>query len=263
VDGRLFQHAGESKFPKDWRERRDLADSSLRIEFTEPNERFDLTLRTPTLHADLRFRKARPTFDFAACRVNIPENTSFRELMTLGTGMPHDHHQQALTVQGTVIVRDEGSSKSIALDGLGYRDHSWCMRGDNLIARHTFCGLLFPSRAIGVKTAQMLSSPETWAREGYVADEHGSLPLRGIDVQVEGLGPDELGETVRFDLADSRNNPYTIEAHVSERLSYVPFISQKPGIGGGYRIVDSLCPIVLMETGERGLGHVELGMHSE
>lgn len=258
VAGKLYKHGHETRFPATWEGARELGNDAVKVRFTQPHQRFELRIATDDLVAQIFFDRSHPTFDFAACRSAAPENPSFRELMTLGTNLPHDHQQQALRSEGTVTLT---GASPIAFSGAGYRDHSWCMRGDHLIARHTFSGLLFPSRVIGVKTAEMLSRPGTVAREGYVSDEQGSRVVRKIDVEQQGRGPDGMGELVRFRLRDVYDQPFTVEADLGKRFASVPLVSEKPGVVAAYRIVDSLCPITLLETGERGLGHVELGIN--
>lgn len=258
VVGRLFKYAGETRFPASWEGSRELGDDAVKVRFTKPHERFELDIATGELVAHVAFERTHATFDFAACRAAAPDNLSFKELMTLGTNLPHDHQQQALSSTGAVQLR---GAAPIDFSGAGYRDHSWCMRGDNLIAQHTFCGLLFPARAIGVKTAAMLARPATVAREGYVSDEQGARVLRGIDVEIQGTGPDGMGELVRFRLSDVSGQHFTVAADMTKRMASVPLVSEKPGAAAAYRIVDSLCPITLVETGETGLGHIELGIN--
>jgi hypothetical protein len=171
LDGRAQRHAGEIAFPTDWGSRRDLGDVEVLVRFRQPHQHFEVELRLPELDATLNLRARHPTFDFSACRSVAPENPSFQQLMTLGTNLTHEHHQQALTLTGTL---NTAPGTSLALDGLGYRDHSWRMRADSKIARHTFSALIFDRRVIGVKTAVMMHDRAIVAREGYISDTDGS-----------------------------------------------------------------------------------------
>lgn len=263
IEGELYKYGAESRFPAGLEMRRELQDTCMSVRFEQPHERFVVEIDSEQVLGQLIFTATHPTFDFSACRSAAPENTSFRELMTLGTNLPHDHHQQALRSTGFVQLKHPEGSPSINIDGLGYRDHSWCMRSDGLIAEHTFCGLLFANRAIGVKTAAMLSKPGTVAREGYVSDTEGSRVIRLIDIERQGVGPDELGELIRFNLRDVYGQTFTVQADLSQRLAHVPLVSEKPGAKVPYRIVENLCPITLLETGETGLGHIELGINPQ
>lgn len=263
IDGELHKYAAETNFPANLELRPELQDTGMKVRFERPHERFAVEIDSENLIAQLSFTATHPTFDFAACRAAAPENTSFRELMTLGTNLPHDHHQQALRSAGFVQLKRPDGSPRIAIDGLGYRDHSWCMRSDNLIAEHTFCGLLFEHRAIGVKTAAMLSRPGTVAREGYVSDADGARVIRSIDIERQGTGPDGLGEMIRFNLRDVYGQAFTVQADLSKRLAHVPLVSEKPGGKAPYRIIENLCPITLLETGASGLGHIELGINPQ
>ena len=258
IDGRAHRHAGEIAFPADWEGRRDLGDEQVTVRFREPHRHFEVELRLPELQARWNLRARHPTFDFAACRSAAPENPSFKELMTLGTNLTHEHHQQALTLTGTLST---ASGTMLAVEGLGYRDHSWCMRADSQIAEHTFSALIFDHRVIGVKTATMLRDRASVAREGYVSDADGSRALRRIDVRVHGTGPDGLGGRVDFGLQDLEGEHFTVQANIAERLLSLPLVSEKPGARAPYRIIENLCPITLRETGETGWGHIELGLN--
>jgi hypothetical protein len=258
LPGRAHCHSGEIAFPADWESRRDLGDEQVTVRFREPHRRFEVELRLPELEASLNLRARHPTFDFAACRSAAPENPSFKELMTLGTNLTHEHHQQALTLTGTLSTAHH---TTLAVDGLGYRDHSWCMRADSQIAEHTFSALMFDNRVIGVKTAVMLHDRAIVAREGYVSDTDGSRALRRIDVRVRGAGPDGVGGCVNFDLQDVAGERFTVHAQIAERLLSLPLVSEKPGARAPYRIIENLCPIMLRETGETGWGHIELGLN--
>jgi hypothetical protein len=258
IGGRLCKYGHEIPFPSAFEGAHELGDDAVKVRFRKPHELFELEIATDELAAHIILERSHPTFDFAACRSAAPENPSFKELMTLGTNLPHDHHQQALSSNGTVQLN---GAAPIRFSGVGYRDHSWCMRADNLIARHTFSGLLFPRRAIGVKTAEMLARRGTVAREGYVSDEVGARVVRDIEVERRGTGPDGMGEQVTFKLRDVYGQRFTIEADLTRRMASVPLVSEKPGATAAYRIVDTLCPITLIETGETGLGHVELGIN--
>jgi hypothetical protein len=256
VRGKLHQYINETRFPAQFSMARSIGDDKITLRFLEPHTRFNLTLDTPELSYDLTFTKARPTFDFGACRFAAPELPSFQEIMTLGLNLPYNHQQQALHVTGTVTTKE---TQGVQISGFAYRDHSWCMRTDSAVASHTWSALHFGTRAFGVKKLHTVARPGVWAREGYVSDEAGERVLREIEVSYEGQSADGLPQRVRYDLADVFGNTYTIVAEVEGRHAQVPLVSEKPGPHGAYDITENFCPCVLKETGERGCALVEIG----
>lgn len=230
---------------------------ALRLHFLKPGRLFRIDLDTQSISGSLDFEAIFETFDFAACRPAAPDNLSFRELMTLGTNLPHDHHQQSLSVSGELFDKSTGKRQIIA--GKGYRDHSYCMRADSLIASHSWSALHFDNRIYGIKTARMRGREQFEAREGYCGTQNGSQVLTDIDVTASGAGPDGLGEQVTFTLRDISGRRHRIIADISHRFASLPLVSERPTTGAPYRIVENLCPITDLDTGECGLGHVELG----
>lgn len=258
LDGKRYKYSNERPFQGICAFDRSLTDGAIRIDFVEPGKRFRLVVKTDEIDAQFEFEATHSTFDFAACRAAAPHNVTFREQMTLGTNLPHDHHQQALAVRGAV---NAGSSGEQIVSGLGYRDHSYCMRADSQIARHSWCGLLFEDMVLGVKTSEMLSRAGIQAREGYVDDAEGARVLTQIAVEVSRQA--ERFTAVRFALESVSGDQYLIEADLGQSLAVMPFVSEKREGGPVYDIMEHLCPITELRSGRTGLGHIELGLNSE
>jgi hypothetical protein len=203
------------------------------------------------------FEARRPTFDYGACRTAAPDMPSFQEVMTMGLNLPFNHQQQSLTVRGRIVA----GGVAVELNGWGYRDHSWVFRGDSVVARHFWTGLNFPECAFGMKTLETLHRPGIWAKEGYVSDALGERALRAIRVSAQGE-KDGWPETLRFEFKDVFDAPFTIEVDVAGRYSEVGLHSEKAvGQRAGYEIMESCCPLKLIETGARGVGLIEIGKH--
>ncbi len=258
AQGRALKYTSEARFPERFAWSREIGDGRMRLIFQEPPTPFRLVLDTDEMSFDLLFEPSRPTFDFAACRFAAPELPSFQEVMTLGTNLPYNHQQQALTVRGTLSARELGTGVC-RLAGLAYRDHSWCMRSDGGVASHTWSALHFGARAFGVKKIHTLARPEVWAREGYVSDAAGERVLKGIEVTYLGQSEHGLPRSVRFDLEDVLGGKYTAECDVAGRHAQVPLVAEKPGALGAYGITENFCPCVLVESGETGCALVEIG----
>ena len=261
LQGQPFRYASEVPFPADFDSAPTLTDGKLSLHFREPHRRFDLNYEGDDLQAAITFEARRPTFDFVACRSAAPEQASFQEVMTLGLNLPYNHQQQSMKVSGTITVRSGGRERKVVLNGLGYRDHSWSMRTDNISRRHVWTGLNFPERAFGIKALETIHRPGLWAKEGYVSDADGERALRVIDVSHTG-NSNGWPKTTRFSVRDVQGRPFTIEADIGGRYADVPLHAEKSGTGEPtYEILETFSPLKLLETGESGIGLVEIGRH--
>jgi hypothetical protein len=259
VQGRAIKYANETRFPDEFALSHQIGDEHLRVQIAGA-DRFDLALTTDEVDLRVVFEKALPTFDFVACRSTNPSAPSFQEVMTLGTNLPYNHQQQAMAIHGSLEVKAGAGAGERRIAGLGYRDHSWCVRTDNIVASHTWSGLHFGTRAFGVKKLRTLARPDVWAREGYVSDADGERVLRDIEVVYEGKSDGGLPKLVRFDVADIFGKRFTVRCDVAGRHAQVPLVAEKPGKGGiAYQITENFCPAVLEETGETGCALVEIG----
>jgi len=258
LEGKLFQYANEIPFPENFAFSRELSDGRLRLHIDQSHGHFRLALDSEDLDVDLAFDKRLPSFDFNACKYAAPDLLSFREAMTLGTNLPFEHLQQAMTVSGTIRVKSSG--KNLTVGGYGYRDHSWCMRSDNLVQNHTWCGINFPDLAFGVMTIELRSRPGLFAKEGYVVDKEGARALRAIEVERVGTGPDGLPAKLIHQLCDVFCNEYTIESDVTNRMGVVPLLAEKPDGGIAYRIAENFCRSTLKGSDDSGYSIIELGV---
>jgi len=262
VQGQAFRYANEVALPERFEGASELTDGRLTLRFVRPHRRFELAFTGEDLQAAITFEARLPTFDFVACKSAAPEMPSFQEVMTLGLNLPYNHQQQSLTACGTITVgRHRDAPRTFAIAGLGYRDHSWSMRCDNISRRHVWSGLNFPTRAFGIKMIETTHRPGLWAKEGYVSDSDGERALRRIDIVHHGSSGGWPQKT-RFAVQDMTGRAFTITADVAARFADVPLHAEKPGSGApGYQILETFCPLLLEETSERGIGLVEIGRH--
>ncbi|WP_068076610.1 DUF7064 domain-containing protein [Novosphingobium lentum] len=259
IAGRSVRYANTTPFPADYEYARTIGDGALTLHFAAPHARFELALKTAEIELELAFTARLPTFDYAACKTAGNPSASFQEVMTLGLNLPYNHQQQALDASGTARFADGGS---VAIAGTGYRDHSWVMRADAGSLSHTWCALNFPGRSFGIKTIATTWRPGLVAREGYVVDAEGPRALRHIEVRSEGAQADGLCERLVHEVTDVFGNRYTITADVAARFAHVPLASEAPAGKVAFHIVENFCPLTLAETGEHGVGLVEIGRSS-
>lgn len=261
VAGQPLRYSSEVPFPADFALASQLTDGRLTLRFLEPHRRFMLELEGEEFSAQIEFIARRPTFDFVACKSAAPELPTFQEIMTFGLNLPYNHQQQSMRVRGHVAARTPQGPLRAELDGLGYRDHSWSMRSDNASRRHVWSGLNFPDRAFGIKVIETQHRPGVWAKEGYVSDGDGERALRVIDVTHSGDRGGWPEKTV-FAVCDVLGRSYTIEADIGRRHADVPLHAEKPTGGiAAYEVLETFSPLRLVETGETGIGLVELGRH--
>lgn len=254
IAGKSYRSLRESPYPKDLAFSHVISDGQSRLTIEESHKSFRFESAFDDFALDLRFLARFPSFDFAACRYAAPDLPSFREVHGLGANLPFEHLQQAMTVAGTV----QSGQSTINVDGLGYRDHSWCFRTDNVVLDHTWCGFNFPDAAIGVMTLRTLMRPGVRAAEGYIADGDGVRPLARIDVEV--VGRFGAYEKVVHSLADVYGTTITIESDVRNRIGDVPLhVETSNETEAVYRVAENFCHSVIRETGVKGIALIELG----
>lgn len=256
IGGRSLRYANQTAFPANFAFARHIGDGALDLQFTEVGRRFAVSLRTGEVELELAFAERHPPFDYAACRTAGNTSPSFQDVMTFGLNLPYNHQQQALDVTGSARFAD---GKHAGIAGSGYRDHSWVMRSDAMTLEHTWCGLNFPGRSFGIKTIATAWRPGIVAAEGYVVDASGARALRSITVRREGEMTDGLCERLVQEVEDVFGNRYTLVADIAGRFAHVPLVSEAPGGRPGYNIVENFCPLHLEQTGEDGVGLVEIG----
>jgi len=257
VRGTLHSYASEQEFPSDFAMSKQLSDGTLTITIHRSDSHFGVVLTSNDMKVDLQFKARLPSFDFGACKYGAPDMYSFKEASTFGTNLPFEHIQQAMTIEGGVTL--DGTGETIALDGYGYRDHSWGMRCDNRIAWHTWSALNFSDRAFGVMTLQSLGRQGITAKEGYVVDASGARVLKSIEVKPIAEGKDSLPEKLVYEVTDVYGQRYILEANVSERFGQVALIPEKAPATGGYQVTENFCRIMQRGCAEFGIGLVELG----
>ncbi|SCW80311.1 hypothetical protein SAMN02927924_02993 [Sphingobium faniae] len=259
VNGKQYTYKNECAIPDDFGASPEIGDGRMTMKVVKSHEELHLKVDGDDFMLDARFSARMPSFEFGACRYGAPENLSFKEVMTFGTNLPYEHMQQAMTIGGTLTLREGG--KEIALDGYGYRDHSWGMRTDNAVAWHTWSGLNFPGKAFGIMDLEMLGRPGV-AREGYVADEEGVRVLRKIEIRKENIQADGLPAKVIWDVTDVFGKRYVMEADIAGRFGEVRHENEKaskPSGKTGYSMMETFCSIRLDGSDERGVGLVEIG----
>ena len=257
IRGKLFSYSNQIPFPQKFEMSKILGDQKLNLTIEKSHELFRLEFHGEDILFNLDFNKRLDTFDFSACKYAAPELPSCREVLTLGTNLPFEHLQQAMWVTGHVRIK--GDDAPINVNCYGYRDHSWCMRSDNLNKNHTWCALNFPDMVIGVMTVEQWVRPGLVVKEGYVADKDGIRALRGIEISQTSLESGQKPATIIHRLRDVYGKVFTVESYLNETYSQVPLAAEVPNSGAVYEISEIFCPSKLIENSLSGISLVELG----
>lgn len=242
VRGRTFMYNNLSTtFPDDWVRAREIGDGKLSCKFVAPHERFELELENDEIHWKCHFSARHQTFDYHACKAARGDGfVSVQEVLTCGTNLQYEHQQQALDAVGDITIAETG--EKISFKGVGYRDHSWCMRADHLVTRHSWSALIFEDFVVGVRMMESSHRPGASAAEGYVADRNGTRALLTIETREEGeRSADGLPSRLVHELTDVFGESFIIKSDIEGRMAHVPLSSETPDKRPGYQIVENFC----------------------
>jgi hypothetical protein len=216
------------------------------------------------VNLEISFGKYAPPFEFEDYEAANPDKPKAQEVISFATNQAFHHQTQAMTMAGQLKIKSgKAAGETIVLSGLGYRDHSRGTRADNLLLRHVWTYLHFPTTIFGAMTVTGIFRPGITAAAGYVYDAAGMRALGAIEIINHGQGPGALPETVEFRLPDVKGKPHTVIADISKRVAHVPLVSEAASVTGhSYTAVENFCPILLKETGETGFALVEIGFSS-
>ena len=188
-----------------------------------------------------------------------------QEVMNFATHQMFHNQQQALTISGTLKLKSgSDAGKTIALKGLGYRDHTRSMRVDSFVSQHVWSFLYFPKRVFGALTLTGMLRPGSPMSSGYVYDEDGLRSLRDVEIIKLGEGPGKMPAVVEYRLTDVYGKAFTVTGDITGRMGSVPLMVEAPlGNGYSYSVTENFCPVALKETGETGYSLIEIGFNSK
>lgn len=262
VKGELIKHGGQIPFPEDFAFSEALGDGTLTVRFVKAHEQIDLALHNDDVDLDISFTNRGPMFNFDDYDSANPDKPSLKEITAIATNQQTHHQQQGMLTRGTVAIKTgKATGQTFTVDALGYRDHSRSIRSDNLVQEHIWTGLHFPNHIFGVMAVTSSLRPSLPTHSGYVYDdEKGLRPLKDINFEGVGEGPDDQPAKMQLRLTDIYNESFTLSADISQRYASVPLQSEKPGpTPFVYDIVENFTPLTFIESGESGIGLVEIG----
>jgi hypothetical protein len=262
VGGEYFAYGNEVPFPADFAMAPELGDGTFTVRFVTAHKQIDLSLHNADIDLDVSFLDRAPVFNFDDYHHANPDKVGVPEVINFGTNQQNVHQQQAMRTRGELAVKTGPLAGSrFSIDALGYRDHSRSVRSDNMVLKHFWTGLHFPNHVFGAMQVASILRPDTPGLGGYVHDEEKGLrALRDIEIVGSGDGPDGVPATVEWRLTDIYGEEFTITADLRERFAHVPLHSEKAGaMPFVYEIVENFATLTLKQTGETGIGLVEVG----
>lgn len=262
VKGELFKYGNEIPFPENFGFASELGDGKFAVRFIKAHERIDFSLHDDNVDLDISFLNRAPLFNFEEYDHANPGTVTLKEVSGMGAPQQSVHQQQGMLTKGKVTMKNGAcAGQTFQVDALGYRDHSRSVRCDSFTLKHFWTGLHFPNHVFGAMSVTGILRPTEPANCGYVHDEAGGLrSLRQVDITGSGNGPGGIPATVEWKLTDINDQPFTIVADLTKRYAHVPLQTEKPGAAPFiYDIVENFAPLTLKETGETGIGLVEVG----
>lgn len=258
VRGTYFAHGNVLPFPKDFAMAPELGDGALTVRFVEPHQRIELALHNDDVDLDVAFTARSPLFNFDDYHHANPDKVGVPEVTNFGTNLQNVHQQQAMRTQGTLSLK---SGERFEINALGYRDHSRSVRSDNMVLKHFWTGLHFGNHTFGAMQVTGRMRPTLPGLGGYVHDpEKGLRALRDVSIVGSGEGPGGVPALVEFTLTDIYGEAFDITADLTERHAFVPLHVEQAGpMPFIYEIVENFAKLHLEQTGEEGVGLIEVG----
>lgn len=230
----------------------------LTLNFVRPQAEFVVEYEDDNVAARLTFTRRMHLFDFQACAdvnpdwFSVSENTAFER-------NSFRHQGQCMNATGNITFKSgEFAGTSIDVDGSGYRDHSWGMRNDQMTLDHNWSFFNFRDMGFHLFRVRNTIRPESRTSEGYIARPEGNEVMKSLDIEHVGEGPEGMPDKVIFRAVTLGGEPFTLIADVGNAFARLPLHSQKPG-SKVYLNVENMCRVRCEETGEEGLGNVEIG----
>lgn len=265
VDGEQFRHVGRSPIPADVTRLQPVADDCVSFEILRPFEAYRLRYDGADLAADLTYTGRFPPYDFA----DGPKPPGTSTLGPIGLSVfPFHHYEQALRVEGALAVKaGPQAGRTVAFHGYGNRDHSWGWRDDFCFRGHHWVCASFDDRFVQGSVMAETSYPEV-KQGGFLSDTDGNVPVAQVDTSEaywtapgEPLG--DLDRDVSYRITGIDGRTATVTAHLAEPYGRLFLNARSPDRSQVYLDVQVFCDYTLAETGQRGVGVLEVGKHLE
>jgi hypothetical protein len=219
-------------------EMKEITDGKLKFEFLEPFKKFKLTFDGDKHKVELDYDARFEVFDYA-----MGKNKR-------GGKTPMEHYEQALFVKGKV----EKDGKTIDIDCLGHRDHSWGYRNESQISGWNWIAVQFPNMTVNMSRVTVGAA---FMGNGFISDKDGNTRI--IRVNVDDTKHDgEKPLSSVFTGTDKAGKVYKFQSEMFSQL-YLPMKEK----GDNVVVYENFAEYTDLETGEKGIGIDEYLVNKE
>lgn len=220
-----------------------LDDGTLSVEVVEPFEHHRLKVAGRGYRLELDYRARFEAFSYsgrgiAANRAKIPHLRQRR-------------YEQGMKVSGICTFEDGSgdSGRTIAVDCLGHRDHSWGRREESKIDGWNWAAVQLPEKTINITRS---FSDGSYNVNGFISSADGNVGV--CEVEFDTLETEDDGRTpmaTRYRFRDDLGRNWTL---VSRRFSdlFEPMRAERDR--QSTVIYENFADYLLEETGEAGWG---------
>lgn len=264
VDGHAHRHVSRSPIPRDLSAFHPVADDHVSLEVLEPGRRFRLRHEGDEVSADLVYTARFPAWDFA----DGPRPEGVSTLGAVGLSVfPFHHHEQALAVEGELRLHaGPGAGRTVAFHGLGNRDHSWGWRDDFQFRHHHWVCASFPDRFVQGSVMLETSFPRE-KHGGWVSTPDGNVAVAHVDTSAAywmapGQPLPDPDRDVTYAITTVDGAVHRVTAHLAEPGYGRLFLNARSTDRAQlYMDVQMFCDYTDADTGEHGVGVLEIGKH--
>lgn len=263
VDGQPYRHVRRHAINPDPRNLWPLSDGAMTLELIEPGTHLRVVYSGEELDVALDYHGRFPVFDFE----DGPPAPGRSTLGEIGRHVfPFHHYEQGLDVRGELrYTSGPRAGETIAIDGYGNRDHSWGFRDDFGFRQHHWICANFDDRFVGGSAMLETSYPDL-KHGGAVASAAGADPIVHIDASdaywlQEGQPLPDLDRDVSYGFVTAGGSRFTLVAHVARDHARLYLNAKSEDRSELYQDRQIFCDYTLAETGQRGVGVLELGKY--
>lgn len=259
VDGIAHRYVGRSEVPPDPGGLRAVGDDRLRLAFEDDGYR--VAFEGDDLSVSLRYTGRFATYDYddsPLARGASPLGARGRRVF------PFSHQEQALHLEGEVVVRRGGALVRRAVSGWASRDHSWGWRDDLSFRQHSWICASFEDRFVQA-TAMCDVHYDGVKVGGSVSGADGCVPVVTVDQSdVYWSSSDDVplppfDRDVDYVVRTVDGASLRIVAHIAEPIGRVDLNYRARDRSRAYEDRLTLCEFSLPDLGLRGNGVLETG----
>ncbi len=243
IDGRVRFYRNEIEGVGD---RPELGDGIVQATIVSPFAQHHIVVDAAEYRLDLDYSARFPAFSYSG-----------RKLAANRQSIPHlrlKRYEQGMRVKGTCLLKDDG--RSLVIDCLGHRDHSWGRREESKIDGWNWAAVQMESKTINLTRS---FTGDAFNVNGFVSTPAGNLGV--TEVEFETLEWEADGRTplsTRYTFSDENGAVWHLRSRRFSDL-FAPLKTLRAS--QSTVIYENFADYVLEETGETGWGIDEYQRH--